>query len=150
MICQMTTFGEWLTEKITERKMKPIRLAKIAHLDPGLVSRLLKDERGPSVHTLYSIADALEIPHEEAIRAAVGKQIKEIGDITDALKKDMAGLLPPKREDDLLINQITFWVSKLPEEDKQDVLAYVEMRRQIAEKRERDAAQERKTKSSGT
>lgn len=63
-------FAEWLSEIIKTRDMKPVELARLANLDPGVITRVLKAERTATPKTLEAIAHALRIPTEDIFRAA--------------------------------------------------------------------------------
>ena len=45
MICQMATFGEWLTEELKRQKIRSGELADRAGIDPGAISRSGTDSR---------------------------------------------------------------------------------------------------------
>jgi transcriptional regulator with XRE-family HTH domain len=118
IICPMTNFNDWLGIELERRNLKPIELARLAHVDPGAISRILNGDRKPSPETLEAFAHALKLPPEEVYRAA--------------------GLLPPDVDESLLDKRIRHLVETLPtDEDKEEVLAYVELRHKLAEERGR-------------
>ena len=84
--CQMTAnFSKWLQERLDERGWKPADLVK-AGIDSGFVSRLLTGERLPGVATIKKIADALNIPEVEVLRA-MGKASPEPASDTPSLRE---------------------------------------------------------------
>ncbi len=65
MICCLMTkidFAEWLDAYISEKGIKPVELARMANIDPGVVTRIIKAERAATPKTLKAIAQALRLP----------------------------------------------------------------------------------------
>ena len=64
-------FGDWLSEKLAERNLKPADITRATGLDSGVLSNIINNKRQqPSVDSCRAIAHALEIPLEEVYRAA--------------------------------------------------------------------------------
>lgn len=63
-------FADWLQAELDIREMKPKTLADKAHLDPGIISRVLSRERLPSPDSLTAISGVLGYPPETVFRAA--------------------------------------------------------------------------------
>lgn len=109
-------FGDWLIDRLNERNWSQSNLARASGITRGGISNLVNHVRTPDAATCQSIGLALNIPPEDIFR--------------------VAGLLPPKPEESALDRKIIFLVSTLPtEEDKEDVLRYIELRHQLAEER---------------
>jgi transcriptional regulator with XRE-family HTH domain len=128
----METFGEWLRAILREEKISQKDLADRIELTPAQISRIISGDRGIELKNISKIARVIHCPPEEVYRRA-------------------AGLLSPKTDDSPLDNRIKNIVSVLPtEEDKKDVLAYVELRQRIAEERGRYGTKEKRSKPSRT
>ncbi len=109
-------FGDWLQSEIAARNWSLSELARRAHLSRGTLSNIINGNKGIGEATCQSLARALHFPPEEVFRKA--------------------GLLPPKLDESPLDSRIQHLVSTLAtEEDKRDILAYVELRHRIAEER---------------
>jgi transcriptional regulator with XRE-family HTH domain len=125
-----TEFSDWLAYLLAERDIKPVELARMSNIDPGVVSRILNGERTPKPKTLEAIANALKLPLDTIYRAA--------------------GLLPPESPESELINQIIYITEQLPEEEQQDILEFVKLRRRLAEERGRNERTKRTPKRTVT
>lgn len=68
MICQMATIGEALQEEMRAKNIKKSELARLSKVDPGSITRILRDEREPLVRTFAALVRALEIPPERTYR----------------------------------------------------------------------------------
>ncbi len=68
--CQMTTFSDWLTSRMAEKRMTPAELSRLIKKDQSVISRILNSERSPANETLELIAHALKLPPETVFRAA--------------------------------------------------------------------------------
>jgi len=55
-------FAEWLKNILNDKGMKPIDLSRLANIDSGVITRLLKAEREAKPDTLIAIAHALKLP----------------------------------------------------------------------------------------
>ncbi len=107
---------DWLENELETRGWTKAELARRAKINQSGLSMLFSGARGPGVDICQSLARALHFPPEEVFRHA--------------------GLLPPKIDKSPLDSRIQHLVSALAtEEDKRDVLAYVELRHRIAEER---------------
>jgi transcriptional regulator with XRE-family HTH domain len=122
----MKKFGDWLSDQLKERDMIPADLTRLTGLESGVLSNLINNKRGqPSVDTSKRIAKALNLPLEEVYRAA--------------------DILPPKPDIDVISQRILNMLLDLPSEDKKDILAYVELRQQLANERENVASVAKKS-----
>jgi transcriptional regulator with XRE-family HTH domain len=101
-------FAEWLGNTLSDRDIKPVELARLARIDPGVVSRILNAERKPNPKTLEAIAHALKLP-------------------TD-LVFEKAGLLPPKIETSPIKRKLAHMAEGLPDSDIEMVIALLEQR----------------------
>jgi transcriptional regulator with XRE-family HTH domain len=72
MICQVTTngFSEWLEDQLRIHNWSNADLARIARIDPAVISRALSSERMLSPESLQKIARAFKLPTEEVYRNA--------------------------------------------------------------------------------
>jgi transcriptional regulator with XRE-family HTH domain len=139
----MQRFSEWLSARLSERNLSQAELARRAGVTQATISLVLSENRNPGTEFCEKVARALRMPPEEVFRAA--------------------GLLPARADTNPLDERIRYLISTLPtQEDKEDVLAYIEMRTRIAEQRKktgtrRNVAEERgkyetkkRSKPSGT
>jgi transcriptional regulator with XRE-family HTH domain len=122
-------FGDWLRKEREKRDWSQADLGKWSGLGRSAINKLENHDQYPTTYNCISLSDALDMPPEDLMR--------------------IAGLLPSKRDNNPLENKINYLISKFStEEDKEDVLAYVELRHRIAEKRGRNETKEKKPKSS--
>lgn len=104
-------FGNWLSSKLVEKRMKPADITRATGLDSGVLSNIINGKRQtPSVETLKLIAKALEIPLEEVYRAA--------------------DVLPEKTTIDPVTEALLNIMVALDGDEKQDVLDYAKLRKQ--------------------
>jgi len=77
--CHMeTSLAEWLRSKMDEAGINQAELARRSKISPGHITKIFNGQRGVGEQSLKAIAEALNIPLEEAYR--------------------IAGLLPPASE----------------------------------------------------
>lgn len=125
-------FSNWLLEILNERNWSQSDLARASGLTRAAISYYLGPKsKKPDEDALKKIAHALKIPPETVFRAA--------------------GLLPEKPPKDELIDKIIYELDQLPEEERDEIYQYIQLRREINEKKERYASkaatQKRTTKS---
>jgi transcriptional regulator with XRE-family HTH domain len=109
----MKKFGDWLSEQLIQRDMKPADLTRLSGIESGVLSNLINNKRSqPRVETCMAIAKALNIPLEEVYRAA--------------------GILPPKPDIDVVTEAILALLLELKAEDKKDILEYARLRHKLA------------------
>lgn len=63
-------FGDWLEARLLERDMRQYQLAEIIGTSPGAVSSWVNNVKRPTRRSCRAIADALEVPRDDALRAA--------------------------------------------------------------------------------
>ncbi len=114
--CLMTNidFAEWLGKTLSDRDIKPVELARLARIDPGVISRTLSAERKPSTKTLEAIAHALKLP-------------------TD-LVFEKAGILPQKIEQSPIKRKLAHLADDLPDSDVEIAIALLEQRAEYYKK----------------
>jgi transcriptional regulator with XRE-family HTH domain len=113
----MENFGDWLLREIKKRDWTSSDLAKAARISRGTLSNILSGTRGLGNNTINAIAKALKLPPEQVYRAA--------------------GFLPPKSEEEELIEKIKYIFETLPPEEQDNVIEYARMRRRLAEDKAR-------------
>lgn len=116
----MDKFTEWLAGELKKRNWRQVDLVRAANLDSAVVSNLVNGKRGPGEDTCRAIARAFGYPPEEVYRAA--------------------GLLPPVSEADAWKERILHLAEQFPEEEHDDLIAYIEMRIRLAEERKKSGA----------
>lgn len=111
-----TSFGDWLLEKMRDRKLSQSEFARLAGLTRQAISYYTTGKsKQPDEFALQKIASALKIPPEEVYRAA--------------------GIPLSQPAENSLIKQITYLTSDLPESEQQDILEFVKLRHRLAEER---------------
>jgi transcriptional regulator with XRE-family HTH domain len=83
-----TSFGQWLKNKLKEKRRSQVELASFIGVQPPQVSHIISGNRGTTPENLTAIAEFLKVGTEEVYRAA--------GWWPPAL--DVDGLTPAKRE----------------------------------------------------
>ena len=114
--CLMTkiTFSEWLTDILAEKEIKPVELARLAKIDPGVVTRIIKAERSATPKTLEAIAHALKLPVD--------------------LVYEKAGILPQKAELSPIKRKLLHASDGLPDSDVELALSLLEQRQEYYKK----------------
>lgn len=95
------SFTQWLTEQLKNKGWSQADLAKKAGISRGTVTNLLTGNRKPGPDACTAIAHALNLPPTTVFRKA--------------------GLLPEKPESNFLIDKLIHLVSKLPQEEIEDL-----------------------------
>lgn len=102
------SFSEWLEKTLADKDIKPVELARMAKIDPGVVTRILKAERSAKPKTLEAIAHALKLP-------------------TDFVY-EKAGILPSKPELSPIKRKLAHVAEGLPDSDVEMAIAMLEQR----------------------
>ncbi|NPV77927.1 MAG: helix-turn-helix transcriptional regulator [Anaerolineae bacterium] len=63
-------FGYWLQQEREKRGLTQAKLAKLANLNRAVINKIENNQSKPTVETLQSIANALNLPDEVVFRAA--------------------------------------------------------------------------------
>jgi transcriptional regulator with XRE-family HTH domain len=107
------TFSEWLVNELTKRRWTQRDLAKESGLHPSTINYIIKNHRGLGLKSTRKIAQALGIPEELIIdKFENNQQTREEGDI---------------------ISKACYILKDLPTRDKEEVLAFIYLKRQLAE-----------------
>ena len=131
LLMTMNDFPDWLRKELEKRNWSQADLARRSGISAPQITRVLSGERSFSSDSLLAIAKAFKLPPEHVFQAA--------------------GILPPKSEEDKLIEQIIALTEGLSEESKKDIYEYARMRSRIDEEKARyDAAKNRKPRQAGT
>ena len=124
----MNKLGEYILTALRAEHISQKELADGVHVSPAQISRIINGIRGADVVTIGKIAFYLRRRPEELFR--------------------VAGHLPPISSKSALVERIEYRISTLPEEEQQDLEAYVEMRHRIIEERGKHESKEKKSKPS--
>lgn len=108
-------FADWLREQMKIRDWSQADLARASHISPTQIARILSRERNVGNDAIIAIARALQLPPEQVYRAA--------------------GILPPAPEINELIEQIIHETQTLPENDQQEILAFIRMKNNLRKQR---------------
>jgi transcriptional regulator with XRE-family HTH domain len=108
-------FIDWLEKQLREREWTQADLARNGSMNQSVISNLVNGKRNPGKDVCVAIARALHLPPEEVFRRA--------------------GLLPPKPEENAIIENIKYHATQLPKEDQQDILEYTLLRQKLREDR---------------
>jgi Helix-turn-helix. len=99
------SFGDWLEEELKSRNMKPADLIRISNIGKGTLSDIFSGRRKAGIDVVITVADALEIPREIALRAA--------------------GFLEPTKDTSETVEQIVHELKGMSKEEQQEYLAYI-------------------------
>lgn len=108
------TFSQWVLGQLEEREWSRADLARRAGLSRTAISDVITGKANPGFTLCVSIGKALEIPAESIFR--------------------VAGLLPEKPDIDEERELILHQVAKLTKDDQEEVLAFIQMKRNLREK----------------
>jgi len=99
------SFQAWLNNRLTRQGWTKAELARRSGVSQPQISRILNGDRGIGEESLIAIARALQVPPEEAFRAA--------------------GLLPQKAADDPLAEEARYIVANLSPEKRRMAIGYL-------------------------
>jgi len=100
-------FSEWLNNELKARDWSQADLARAAGLTRSTINGVVTGTRGAGTEFCNAIAHAFKIPPEEVFR--------------------IAGLLPPKEDDDeKLREEMNYKISQLPPDLQEDAMRYVD------------------------
>jgi len=108
-------FVTWLDNELNEREWTRADLARRAGITQSSLSMIYNESRSPGPDTLTAIAKALGLPPETVFRAA--------------------GILPPAPPRDARKEIILHLADQLPDEEYDDLVAYIKMRLKLAKER---------------
>lgn len=108
-------FNEWLLKGMEERGWSQSDLAATADISRAAVSDILSGRRKPGVRVITAITRAFRVPKEQGLRAA--------------------GILSPIPKRSEIADQLLMEFEGLPEEEKDNILEYIRMRRRVADKK---------------
>ena len=104
-------FSDWLLDELRKREWTQADLARASGLTTAAISKYMSG-RIPEKDALKKIARAFDVP---------------IGNLYQ-----IAGMLPPEPEPDLLTKAIMHLLHDLDNEEKNEVLEYVKLRRRLS------------------
>ncbi len=113
-------FAFWLQQQLDDRAWKPTDLAKHSRLSDTAISRILRGQRKPDPDTLLAIAKALNV--------------------SPATVYQRAGLLPEENNRDRInevIEQIMHEVEGMPDQDQQEILAFIRMKNNLRQRQKK-------------
>jgi len=109
-------FSDWLLDEMLERTWSQSDLARASGLTRQAISYYISGKsKSPDRDALQKIAKAFKIPLEAVFR--------------------QAGLLPRETKKSELTETILHELDQLPEREREDMLQYIRLRREIIEKR---------------
>jgi transcriptional regulator with XRE-family HTH domain len=109
-----SSFAVWLDNELKERGVSQSELARRANVTRSAVNGVLTGARGPGPELAKGISKAFDIPPEHVYREA--------------------GLLPPGASIDEFTEQIIHETQGMNKRDKEEVLAYIRMRKNLRRK----------------
>ncbi len=111
-----TTFANWLIVQMQERDWSQSDLARASGLTRQTISYYLSEKsKAPDENALSKIAHAFKLPVEQVYRAA--------------------GILPHTPDINETIEQILHDVEGMPEQDQQEILAFIRMKNNLRRQR---------------
>jgi len=111
-------FNVWLLSQLQERNWSQADLARASNLTTAAISRYMTD-RIPDKVALRKLSRALKLPPETLF--------------------EKAGLLPKKPPKDELTEKIVYALAQLPEQEREEIYQYIQLRQEINEKKGRYA-----------
>jgi transcriptional regulator with XRE-family HTH domain len=106
-----------------ERNWRQADLARASHLDPAVITNIIRNRRGPGLDTCAAIANALGVSSEIVLQAA--------------------GLLTPRdKTKDAYINEINGIYNKFTKENKREGLEFFRMLLRLQEQGDFNAKQD--------
>lgn len=108
-------FGEWLRDRLKEKRIKQSELANKVGVKPPQISRIISGEREPTNELLIKMGDVLRLPREIVFGAA--------------------GLMPPSPEEDEWDQRIKHLLRSFPLEEKEKIVKRLELEAQFYEQR---------------
>ncbi len=111
----MNSFVEWLQEEMNRRNLNQSDLARLGHIKPGTIGNILRGERKAGLEACKAIAKAFDLDPVEVLR--------------------IAGHIPTKYETDKVMDEAFYQMGFLNIDDKNEVLEFIKMKKQIAERR---------------
>ncbi|MFZ2097181.1 MAG: helix-turn-helix transcriptional regulator [Anaerolineales bacterium] len=106
-------FSEWLINELNQRNWTQKELAKRSGLNPSTINYMIKHRRGLGLKSVNRLAQALGIPEELIIDKYENNKIS--------------------RESSDLVSRAYYVLRELPLRDKEEVLAFIYLKRQLAE-----------------
>jgi len=111
-------FNTWLLSKLKEKEWSQADLARASGLTTAAISKYING-RIPDTEALKKIAHAFRLPNEQVFEAA--------------------GVFSPKSKADEKIEQINHLASTMSDDEKQELLEYIQFRiKVIQERREKE------------
>ena len=107
--------GERLLTILEEKKISRAELARLSGRSKSAISDIVSGRRNMSADFAVDLAKALKVPPEFLFREM--------------------GFLPPKNEKDELTEAILHELGKLPPKEREDILGYIRLRQELAERR---------------
>lgn len=100
--------GQWLDDLLNELDWTPAKLSHESGLDSAVISNIRNGKRGTGLDVARKIAKATRRPEGEILRRA--------------------GILPPAKEKEELIELILHELDTLPPEDREDVIEFIKFK----------------------
>lgn len=105
---QIMNKGQWLDDLLDELEWTPARLSRESGLDSAVISNIKNGKRNTGIDVARKIAKATKLPESDIMRRA--------------------GILPPAKEKEILIERILHEMEDLSPEDKADVIEFIEFK----------------------
>lgn len=112
-------FPAWLQKELNDRGWTQADLSRFSNLSTAAISRMMTGARGIGPDACLAIANALRIPPEIVFRAA--------------------GLLPPKPDDEVTLEEWLYVLDQLSEEDRDELLNIARLKIERREKKKPSA-----------
>jgi transcriptional regulator with XRE-family HTH domain len=106
-------FSEWLVNELKKRKWTQKELVRRSGLNPSTINYIIKDRRGLGLKSVNRFAQALGIPEELIIEKFENNN--------------------PTKESSDIISKAVYILKGLPMRDKKEILAFIYLKRQLAE-----------------
>lgn len=113
-------FPAWLQKELNDRGWTQADLSRFSNLSTAAISRMMTGARGIGPDACLAIANALRIPPEIVFRAA--------------------GLLPPKPDDEVTLEEWRYVLEQLSEEDREELLNIARLKIELRERKKTSAS----------
>lgn len=101
-------FVDWLLREMEKRRWSQSEFARTAGVSRGAIGNVLRREREPGKQMLVAIAHAFDLPAESVMRKA--------------------GVLPPESDDEDMLEEWHYYLSRLDEKDRAELLAIAKLK----------------------
>ena len=108
------TLIEWINGELQSRDWTAMDLSRRSGISQTHISKVMNEQRKPGNDFLLGIARAFDYPALSIFQ--------------------MAGVLPVNKKDDPVINRMVYLLGKFPEDEKKNLLTYMQIKLEMLRK----------------